>query len=426
MLRIFSAQTKYSTWRKLWVALAKAEKALGFPITDKQISALEKHIEKIDFERVAEIEEKTHHDVMAHLHAFGEDCPEAKGILHLGATSAYLTDNTDLIQMQMGMKILLKKLSELLSLLASLAEEYAAFPTIAYTHFQPAQPTSVGKRICLWLQDFLVDAQDMHSRLEDLHFLGIKGATGTQASFMILFDHDISKIQKLEQLVAREMGFSKIFPITGQTYPRKQDVRILDTLQGVAGSAHKCATDLRLLSHMREMSEGRGEKQVGSSAMPHKQNPIYAERVCGLARFLISLCQNPSYTLATQWLERSLDDSAGRRMYISEAFLTADAIIALMLQIFRHIRIDSKKIENHLQEYLPMLALENILMFAVKKGKDRQEVHEKLRKDPSQAKKIAEEFGLSSAEIEKCFRIEMGTAAYQVKEFLKKLPKISD
>lgn len=412
---LFSAQTKYTTWRKLWFALAKAEKEIGLPITDRQIVAMEKHLNTIDFKRVAEIEKTTHHDVMAHLHAFGEQCPEAKGILHLGATSAFVTDNTDLIQMQNGLRLLTGRSIELLHIMAKLAEKHADLPTVGYTHFQPAQPTTVGKRICLWLQDLLIDTKDLLARLDDLHFLGLKGATGTQASFMILLDHDSAKVEKLDALVAKEMGFDKVFEISGQTYTRKQDVRILAALEGIAGSSHKCATDLRLLSHLDEMVEGREEKQIGSSAMPHKHNPIYSERICSLARFLLSLCQNPSYTHATQWLERTLDDSAGRRIVIPEAFLTADAILCLLTHVFSHLQVHPEKIEKNLKEQLDDLALENILMHAAKQGKDRQEIHEKLREDPKNVK----ELGLSEKEIESCKQVEIGRAKEQVNMFLK-------
>ncbi len=415
MCSIFSPQTKYTTWRKLWLALAKAEKEIGLPITEKQIAAMEKHLDTIDYKRVAEIEKTTRHDVMAHLHAFAEQCKEAKGILHLGATSAFVTDNTDLIQMQTGLMLLVGRSIELLRIIANLADEYAGFPTVGYTHFQPAQPTTIGKRICLWLQDLLIDTNDLLARLDDLHFLGLKGATGTQASFMVLLDHDSAKVDKLDSLVAKEMGFEKCFCISGQTYTRKQDVRIFAALEGLGGSSHKCATDLRLLSHLGEMVEGREEKQVGSSAMPHKQNPIYSERICSLARFLLSLCQNPSYTHATQWLERSLDDSAGRRIVIPEAFLSADAILCLLTHVFSHLQIHTDKIEKNLEQHLPALALENILMLAVKRGKDRQEVHEKLREDPNHVK----ELGLSEEELQSCSQIEVGRAKEQVEIFLK-------
>ncbi|MDN3506091.1 MAG: adenylosuccinate lyase [Simkaniaceae bacterium] len=406
MLHIFSSQEKYATWRKLWLALAKAEKQVGLPITDAQIAAMEKHLGDIDFARVHEIEKTTRHDVMAHLHAFAEKCPEAKGILHLGATSAFVTDNTDLLQMQKGLELLTAKNIELIRIQSALSAEYAALPTTGYTHFQPAQPTTVGKRICLWLQDIYIDTQDLLARQEDLHFLGVKGATGTQSSFMILLDHDSDKVAKLDALVAKEMGFKNLFTIAGQTYTRKQDVRILSALCGIATTASKCATDIRLLSHLGEMTEGRSEKQVGSSAMPHKHNPIYSERICGLARFLISLCQNPAYTHSAQWLERSLDDSANRRLVLPQAFLMADALLSLLIHLFTNLQIHPETIEKNLNEVAPALNLENVLMHAAKEGKDRQEIHEKLRRDPTFAK---------SEEV----KIEIGRAKEQTETFLK-------
>jgi len=312
MSALFSPQFKYSCWRRLWVALAKGQQKVGLPITDNQIQSMEANVETIDFSRVAEIEKTLHHDVMAHLHAFGEVAPEAKGILHLGATSTFVTDNTDLIRMREALSLLQGKLSHLLQKMSELAEKTKGIATLGYTHLQPAQPTTVGKRVCLWLQDFLMDTEDLLGKKTSLPFLGVKGATGTESSFLTLLDGDQKKVEELNKLVATEMGFETIFPVCGQTYTRKQDVRVFAVLQGLASSAHKCATDLRLLAHLGEMAEGFGEKQVGSSAMPHKRNPILAERVCGLARFLLSLAENPAYTHATQWLERSLDDSANR------------------------------------------------------------------------------------------------------------------
>lgn len=396
------------------MALARAEQKAGLSISDEQIESMEKHIDAIDFDRVDEIETNIQHDVMAHLHAFAEQCPSAKGIIHLGATSAYLTDNTDLIQMRLGLQLLIKKGVKLLEVLASLAEKNADVPCVGYTHFQPAQPTTVGKRICLWLQDFFIDIEGLQAQIDNLYFLGLKGATGTQSSFMILFDHDEKKVEQLDEFIAEEMGFEKVFEIAGQTYTRKQDVQILHKLSGLAASAHKCGTDLRLLSHTQEMKEGKGKKQVGSSAMPHKQNPIYSERICSLSRLLISFCQNGSYTLATQWLERSLDDSAGRRIYIPESFLTADAILDLLIKVFSQIIIDEKMIGQNLKKYEPELFLENILMRAVLKGKDRQEIHEILRQDPN----FIEALGLSANELASCKKIEVGRAKSQVISFL--------
>ncbi len=397
MCAVFSPINKYTTWRKLWLALAKGEKALGFPITESQIAAMEAEIDTIDFSRVAELESQLHHDVMAHLYAFAEKCPEAKGILHLGATSAYVTDNTDILQMQQALKLLQKKILQLLSLLKDLAEKHASQPTLGHTHFQPAQPTTVGKRICLWIQDFLYDAQDLMQREKELRFLGLKGATGTQASFMILFNHDSNKVEKLDRFVASEMGFSSLFTISGQTYTRKQDIRTLAPLESLAASSHKCATDLRLLAHLGEVGEKKGSKQIGSSAMPHKQNPILSERICGIARLLLSLCENPSYTLATQWLERSLDDSSNRRIVIPEAFLCADALLDLLISIFSKVEVHTEKMQANLDEKLPFLAMENLLMHGVKKGADRQDLHEQLRL--SDIESAAKNAGLSDDEI---------------------------
>lgn len=420
---IFSDQNKYATWRRLWIALAKAEKAIGLPITNKQIEALQKNIENIDFEQVAKYEKDLQHDVMAHLQAFGDTAPVAKGIIHLGATSAYLTDNTDLIQMRAALRLLQTKCSQLIELMKAKAAQYSAIPTLAYTHLQPAQPTTVGKRICMWLQDFVFDCQDLIEREENLYFLGVKGATGTQASFMHLLENESAKVEKLDRLIGEEMGFKNRFIISGQTYTRKQDMRVLSVLEGIAASAHKCATDLRLLAHFGEMSEGKGTHQVGSSAMPHKVNPIYSERVCGLARLLISLCQNPAYTLATQWLERSLDDSANRRIVIPEAFLAADAILDLLIRIFSTLQVHTEMIKDNLNKQLPLLALENILMSAVKKGKDRQEVHKRLRENPHKGVEIAVELGLTPEEIDICCAPQTGRAEEQVALFLRDLKK---
>ncbi len=375
----FTSEYKYSTWRKLWVALAKAEKELGLPISSDQITELENNVHSIDFDLASSYEKKLCHDVMAHIHTFAEAAPSAKGIIHLGATSCYVTDNTDLIQMKEGLKILQAKLIYTIKQLRSQAESYADLACLSYTHLQSAQPTTVGKRICLWIQDLLMDLQDLNVALDNLSFLGLKGATGTQASFLSLFQGDSSKVKKLEELVCRDMGFSKVIPLSGQTYTRKQDVRIFNALSSIAISAHKFATDLRLLAHMKEMEEPFGQDQVGSSAMPYKRNPTRAERLCSLSRYLLSLSQNPVYTAATQWLERSLDDSANRRLCIPEAFLCADAILNLLCYLASNLTIYPKMIEKRLEDELPFFATENILMAASQKGEDRQVLHEKLR-----------------------------------------------
>jgi len=418
MSQIFSPKFQYTTWRRLWVALAKCEKALGLNITSEQITCMEQNIENIDFKRAYELEITFRHDVFAHIEAFAEVCPKAKGIIHLGATSAFITDNTDLIRMRAGLKLLKTKCVELLRLMRPIAYEYSIFPTVGYTHFQPAQPVSVGKRMTMWMQDFLLDLQDLIYRESHIHFLGTKGAVGTQASFMNLFDHDGFKVEKLDELIAIEMGFEKIFTVSGQTYTRKQDMQILSVLEGIGASSHKCATDLRLLSHLEEIQEPWGEKQVGSSAMPHKQNPIRAERACGLARFLMALSQNGTQNFANQWLERSLDDSANRRLVIGEAFLTADAILNLLLTIFSDLKIDKEKISQHLREKLPLLSLENILMALAKKGLNRQEVHEALRRSKMEGEELALELGLTLEELNECQKPNIGRSKQQVELFL--------
>lgn len=421
MQRLFSPRFKYTTWRRLWLALAKTQRAMGLPIPPEAITALEANLDTVDLALAAKYEKELKHDVMAHIHALGEQAPEAKGILHMGATSTFVTDNTDLIQMHEALKLLKGKLVHLLEHMALLAKSTRSLATLSYTHFQPAQPTTVGKRLCLWIQDLALDLQDLLEKENTFQFLGLKGATGTQASFLDLFDGDANKVLELERLLAIEMGFPKLFTISSQTYTRKQDMRLFSTLEGLAASAHKCATDLRLLAHLGEMQEAFGDKQVGSSAMPHKRNPIYAERICGLSRFLITLSQNGTLTLATQWLERSLDDSANRRLVIPEAFLTADELLNLLIHLFTHLHIDHEAITQNLNEKLPLIAKESILMQAVKKGKDRQIVHERLRlvedldaiaRDP--------EIGLTREELTSATTPNTGRSSAQVTHFLEK------
>lgn len=431
---LFSADFKIKTFRKLWIALAKAEKKFGLPITDKQISQMEAKAEKIDFETIEEYEKKFRHDVMAHIHAFGDLCPDAKPIIHLGATSSYVTDNAELIQLKKALSLLLNKLLFVLQQLANLAEKYSRAPCLSYTHFQPAQPTTIGKRICLWLQDFLLDARDWHRLLEEISFLGVKGATGTQGSFLALFEGDHDTVDELEQTIAKTFGFTKIFAIAGQTYTRKLDLNLLNALESFASSAHKFATDFRLLAHEQEMLEPFGKSQVGSSAMPYKRNPIYCERICGISRFAISLAQNPAYTAATQWLERSLDDSSNRRLCIPEAFLSADAILNLLVHVLSSPEINEKIALVHLEHQLPLLVMENILMEAVKRGASRQKAHEHLRdlsfaamkkEHPMEALirsvEKAPEFRLTKTEIEAMAnpRKLVGRAPEQVSDFLK-------
>lgn len=428
MSQIFSERFKYTTWRKLWIALAEAERSLGLPISQAQIDALKAAEQSINWDKVKEYERALNHDVVAHLKAFCDAAPLAAPILHWGATSTYLTDNTDLIQMHAALALLEKKLVVVLRLLEKKARTFAAITCLAYTHLQSAQPTTVGKRLSLYLEDFLIDLREITLRKEQLRFLGVKGATGTQASFLTLFHGDHSKLAQLEKLVAEKMGFQTLFTVTGQTYPRKQDTLILNTLAAFGASAHKFATDLRLLSAFGEVEEPMTKAQVGSSAMPHKRNPVKAERTCALARFLISLAQNPLYTEATQWLERSLDDSANRRLTLAEGFLTADALCNLLIHLVSGMTIQTDVIAQRLQEELPFLATENILMALVHRGKDRQVMHERIRMHVIEAKRDKnsllkylskdEEIALSQEELTVFLKPDMGNAARQVEDFL--------
>ncbi len=433
---LFSPRNKFTTWRKLWIALAESQKELGLHITDAQIQAMKNALDRLDLEKVKGYEKEFRHDVMAHLHAFADECPEARGIIHLGATSCYLTDNTDLLQMREALQLISHKILQAIRNLAYFAEKHSALACLSYTHFQPAQPTTLGKRACLWLQDLLIDFHACQHTLSTLRFLGVKGATGTQASFLTLFNADSQKVKALETLVAQKMGFSSVFAISGQTYTRKQDIGIFSTLASLASSLHKCATDIRLLAHLKEVEEPFGNKQIGSSAMPYKHNPMRSERLCSLARFLISLSDNPLYTEATQWFERTLDDSAGRRLAIPEAFLTADAILSLLINITEGLVVHPKIIAKNLHAELPFLATEVILMHAVKKGKDRQTVHERLRLHSLEASQrikgeglegnlleaIAQdpEIGLSASELQHLLASEnfVGRSVEQTREFL--------
>jgi len=401
MRYIFSPFFKFTTWRKLWIALAKSQQRLGIAISQEQIEEMETHLEEIDLNRADAYEKQFHHDVMAHIYAYGDICPKARSIIHLGATSCFVTDNTDLIQMREGMKLLQVKLLSVIEQFSAFAEKYAETPTLSFTHFQPAQITTVGKRACLWIQDFTLDYREIQHRLENLRFLGVKGATGTQASFLTLFGNDHAKVQELDRLVAQEMEFTHLFRISGQTYTRKQDVQILSALSDIGISAHKMATDLRLLAHLEEIEEPFEDKQIGSSAMPYKRNPILAERICSLSRFLISLYQNPAYTAATQWLERTLDDSANRRLSIPEAFLCGDAILELLLKISKGLTVNTAPILRHILKQLPFLAAESILMEAVKKGGDRQHLHEQIRTHWQEIAKQVKETGESKGFLEK-------------------------
>jgi adenylosuccinate lyase len=429
---LHSAQYRSSLFRKLWIALAKAQQKLGLNITDAQIRQMQNAVDSIDFNTVKKYEKKFRHDVMAHLYAYGEQCPKAKPILHLGATSCYVTDNADLIILWESLYILYGKLVLILKKMGAIADKTKNIACLGYTHLQPAQPTTVGKRMCLWLQDFLYDLISWEHYLLTSPFLGAKGATGTQSSFLCLFEGNEEKVKKLDEWIAAFMGFEKPMIIASQTYTRKWDLLLLNSLEAFAASAHKMATDLRLLSHMGEIREKFSKSQIGSSAMPYKQNPIYSERICGLSRFLISLSQNPVYTAATQWLERSLDDSSNRRFSLSEAFLSADAILNLLYTVVQNLQIDPSAIKANLEQNLAMIVMENILMAAVRKGGDRQKLHEKLRVIATQSKDFSaknsidkiekdKSFSLSKKELGSLMQIKscIGRAPSQVAEFLK-------
>ena len=393
MSYIFSPQFKFSTWRKLWVALAEGERALGLPISAKQIKQLSAFVDDINFE-VAEAKEKEiRHDVMSHVYAYGVQAPDAKGIIHLGATSAYVTDNTDLIQIREALALVAKKIVNVIAALSKFAAEHAKLPTLAYTHFQAAQPTTVGKRACLWIQDLLLDLEEIELVHDTLPFLGVKGTTGTQASFLELFAGDIKKVQKLEKIVADNMGFSRVLAVSGQTYTRKLDFRALSALCGVAQSAHKFANDLRLLAHLKQVEEPFEKHQVGSSAMAYKRNPMRAERMTGLARHLIVLVLDPALTAAEQWFERTLDDSSNKRLAVSEAFLTADVVLETFLNVTQNMVVYPAVIASQLAAEMPFMASENLMMEAVKRGGDRQELHELIRQHSQNAARQVKEHG---------------------------------
>jgi adenylosuccinate lyase len=379
MSAIFSEHFRAVTFRRLWVALAEAQQELGLGITDGQIAELRANIENIDHGFIERKEREIRHDVMAHIHAYAEKCPTARGIIHLGATSAYVGDNTDLIQMRAALQRIQRSLINVIEALAAFARRTKDVATLAFTHFQPAQPTTVGKRACLWLQDFLLDFRDLGRRIEDLPFLGAKGATGTQASYLELFDGDEQKACRLDERVAEKMGFPRLLLVAGQTYPRKVDAQIADLLAAVAQSAHKFSNDIRLLQHLREIEEPFEDQQVGSSAMPYKRNPMRAERMAALSRYVITAAQSPSITAASQWFERTLDDSANKRLAIPEMFLATDGILALALNVARGLVVHEGVIRRHLEAELPFMATEYLLLAAVQKGGDRQALHERLR-----------------------------------------------
>ena len=379
MQYIFSPDMKFRTWRKLWIALAETEKELGLPITDEQIEELKSHAEDINYEVAKEREKVVRHDVMSHVYAYGVQCPKAKGIIHLGATSCYVGDNTDIIVMSEALRLVRKKLINVIAELRNFADKYKNQPTLAFTHFQPAQPTTVGKRATLWMQEFLMDLEDLEYVAGTLKLLGSKGTTGTQASFLELFDGDQETIDKIDPMIAEKMGFKAAYPVSGQTYSRKVDTRVLNILAGIAASAHKFSNDIRLLQHLKEVEEPFEKTQIGSSAMAYKRNPMRSERIASLSRYVMVDALNPAITSATQWFERTLDDSANKRLSVPEGFLAIDGILDLCLNVVDGLDVYPKVIEKHLMSELPFMATENIMMDAVKAGGDRQELHERIR-----------------------------------------------
>ncbi|MBR0154248.1 MAG: adenylosuccinate lyase [Lachnospiraceae bacterium] len=437
MQYIFSPDMKFKTWRRLWIALAESEMELGLAITPEQVAELKAHAEDINYEVAKEREKVVRHDVMSHVYAYGVQCPNAKGIIHLGATSCYVGDNTDVIVMREGLRLVKKKLVNVMAALAKFAEEYKDLPTLGFTHFQPAQPTTVGKRAALWLQELQFDYVDLCYVLESLKLLGSKGTTGTQASFMELFDGDEEKIRVLDQKIAEKMGFAACYPVSGQTYSRKQDLRVLNVLAGIAASANKFANDIRLLQHLKEIEEPFEKNQIGSSAMAYKRNPMRSERICSLARYVMVDALNPAMTTSVQWFERTLDDSAGKRLSVPEAFLAIDGILDLYLNVASGLVVYPKVIEKRLRSELPFMATENIMMDAVKAGGDRQELHEKIRVLSMEAGRNVKElglennlldliaadesFGLTREQLEKTMdpKLYVGRAPSQVEEYLR-------
>ena len=437
MSRIFSPSFKFGTWRRLWLALAEAQRDLGLDIPEEAIRAIQDHLHDVDLDRAAELERELRHDVMAHVHHLGEQAPEARGILHLGATSAFVGDNTDLIQHREALLLVRRRLVNAVAALSGFAAEHRGLPTLGFTHFQPAQPTTVGKRATLWIQDLVLDLEEIEFRLETLRFRGVRGTTGTQASFLDLFDGDGEKVAKLNRAVAERMGFDEVYGVTGQTYTRKADAACLATLSGVAQSASKFGHDLRLLSHLKEVEEPFESAQIGSSAMPYKRNPMRSERICALARHVITLSLDPAFTQATQWLERSLDDSANKRIAIPEAYLGTDAVLLILHNVASGLVVHPEMIRRRLREELPFMATENLMMRAVRQGGDRQELHERVRRHAVAAgdrvkrqglendllDRIAADdaFGVTRQELEEEVRPEryVGRAPEQTDEFLR-------
>ena len=393
MQYIFSPDKKFSTWRKLWIALAESEKELGLDITDKQIAQMKEHIYDINYDVAKAREKEVRHDVMSHVYAYGVQCPDAKPIIHLGATSCYVGDNTDIIIMTEAMQLVKKKLVCLIGELAKFAKEYKDLPTLAFTHFQPAQPTTVGKRASLWLEDLLMDLEDVDYQLSKAKLLGCKGTTGTQASFLELFEGDHEKCKMLDKKIAEKMGYEESFPVSGQTYPRKLDSQMLNTLSLIAQSAYKFSNDIRLLQHLKQIEEPFEKSQIGSSAMAYKRNPMRSERIGSLARYVIVDALNPAITASTQWFERTLDDSANKRISVPEAFLAVDAILSLYINVVDGLVVYDKVITKHMMAELPFMATENIMMDAVKAGGDRQELHERIRQHSMAAGRVVKEEG---------------------------------
>ena len=437
MQYIFSPDMKFRTWRRLWIALAETEKELGLPITQEQIDELKAHKDDINYDVEKERERQVRHDVMSHVYAYGVQCPKAKGIIHLGATSCYVGDNTDIIVMTEALKLVKKKLVNVIAELAKFAEKYKDLPTLAFTHFQPAQPTTVGKRATLWMQEFMLDLEDLNYVLSTMKLLGSKGTTGTQASFLELFDGDQETIDKIDPMIAEKMGFKQCYPVSGQTYSRKVDTRVVNILAGIAASAHKFSNDIRLLQHLKEVEEPFEKSQIGSSAMAYKRNPMRSERIASLSRFVMVDAMNPAITSATQWFERTLDDSANKRLSVPEGFLAIDGILDLCLNVVDGLVVYPKVIEKRLRSELPFMATENIMMDAVKAGGDRQELHERIRelsmeagktvkvegKDNNLLELIAADpaFNLTLEELEKTMDPAKytGRASVQVDAFLK-------
>ena len=396
MQYIFSPDMKFRTWRKLWIALAETEKELGLSITDEQIEELKANAENINYDVAKEREKVCRHDVMSHVYAYGVQCPKAKGIIHLGATSCYVGDNTDIIVMTEALKLVKKKLVNVIAELSAFADKYKDQPTLAFTHFQPAQPTTVGKRATLWTQEFLLDLEDLEYVLGTMKLLGSKGTTGTQASFLELFDGDQETIDKIDPMIAEKMGFKECYPVSGQTYSRKVDTRVANILAGIAASAHKMSNDIRLLQHLKEVEEPFEKSQIGSSAMAYKRNPMRSERIASLSRYVMVDALNPAITSATQWFERTLDDSANKRLSVPEGFLAVDGILDLYLNVVDGLVVYPKVIEKHLMAELPFMATENIMMDAVKAGGDRQELHERIRELSMEAGRNVKEKGLDN------------------------------